>query len=125
MLSRVELICAAVLLLTIGAQWFVLDMHNPWNLASAFVRSALYLAATCLVIYDWRFLWPRIWASRQEFIEHADEPEVANPAREQFDRYQRQSVTLLTALMFLLLGIVLFSGAMHQTTVMLSSLKGS
>ncbi len=123
MLSRIELICAAVLLLTMGGQWFLIDIQNRWNLASAFVRSALYVAATGLVIYDWWFLWPRMWAAREKFIENADDPDIANPAREQFDRYQRESVTLLSTLLFLLLGIVLFSGGMSQSTII--TIKGS
>jgi hypothetical protein len=114
MLSRIELICAGILLVTIIAQWFLIDLAVPWNRSSMFVRSALFLAATLIVIYDWRFLWPKIWRYRQQFIENADDPERANPAREQFHRHQRESVTLLSILVFLLLGIVLFSGNMGQ-----------
>jgi hypothetical protein len=55
-------------------------------------------------------VWPEIWRHRQQFIDHADEPEVANPAKDQFDRGQRRSVTLLMVVLFLLLGIILFSG---------------
>ena len=53
---------------------------------------------------------------RQEFIDHADEPEVANPAKDEFDRGQRRSVTLLMAVLFLLLGIILFSGNITPRT---------
>jgi len=51
-----------------------------------------------------------MWAFRQQFLDHADEPETANPAKDQFDLYQKQSVMLLEILLFLLLGMVLFSG---------------
>ena len=45
-----------------------------------------------LVVYDTWFVWPRIQTFRQEYIDHADEPDVANPAKEQFDRYHQESV---------------------------------
>ncbi|HEY1628434.1 MAG TPA: hypothetical protein VGF52_01170, partial [Tepidisphaeraceae bacterium] len=81
-LARVELLCAAVLFLAILGQWFLID-RTGLNLVPAILRSAMYLAATTLVIYDWRIVWPRIKKFRQEYIDHADEPEIANPAKEQ------------------------------------------
>jgi hypothetical protein len=116
-LAKIEVACAAVLLVTIGAQWFLIDLGNRWSLASAFVRSMLYLAATAFFLYDWRVLWPRIWESRQKFIENADNPEIANPALEVLDRYQRESMWVLKMLVFLLLGIVLFSSTMTPPTI--------
>ena len=65
-------------------------------------------------MYDWRVLSPRIWRYRNEYIDNADNPDVANPAKEQFDRYHRESVTLLTVSLFLLLGIVLFSAGSRR-----------
>ena len=124
MLSRIELVCAGILLVTIVAQWFLIDLQVPWNRSSAFVRSGLYLAATLIVVYDWRFLWPKIWKYRQQFIDNADDPEQANPAREQFNRHQRESVTLLSILVFLLLGIVLFSGVMGHTVQTFNDIRG-
>lgn len=108
-LTRIELYCAAILLPAIGAQWFVFDLSDPFNKVSAFVRTALYLAAAVLVIYDWRSLWPKILAARQEFIDHADEPEKANPANARLKSLQRESESLLLILIFLLLGMILFS----------------
>jgi hypothetical protein len=111
----VELICAAALLIALIAQPFLIDLSrspvDPLsdNRAAAFVRSALFLGAGGIVLYDWFAVWPRIAASRKQYIDHADEPEVANPAKEQFDRAQRQSMTLLTVLAAILLGMILFS----------------
>ena len=48
---------------------------------------------------------------RKQYIDHADEPEIANPAKDQFDRYHGESVTALTTLLFLLLGLVLLSAS--------------
>lgn len=105
MLFRAEIVCAAAIFVSILAQWFL----SYGNQLSSLVRSALFLGAVGLVFYDWRFVAPRIRKYRSEYIEHADEPELANPAREQFDRYHRESVTILSILLFLLLGMVLFS----------------
>ncbi len=110
MLTRIELVCAAVLLVTIAAQWFIIDLSR--FLFPSILRTAMYLAAVGIVLYNWRVLWPRIDRYRQEYIEHADEPEVANAAKEQFDRYHQESVTLLSVVLFLLLGMVLFSAGL-------------
>jgi hypothetical protein len=113
---RIESACAAVLLVTMSGQWFLLDLQDPTTRTSMFVRSALYIAASGVLLFDGWFLWPRIWKFRQAFIDNADDPEKANPAHEQFDRYQRESELLLLVLVFLLLGIVLFSGSMGHVS---------
>ena len=41
-------------------------------------------------------LVPKTAEARKQYIDHADEPEVANPAKDQFDRYHGESVTALT-----------------------------
>jgi hypothetical protein len=113
-LARIEIVCAAVLILALGSQWFLIDLTDPWVKVSAFVRSALCLAATGVVIYDGWFRWPKIMKARQEFIDNADDPEKANPASERLDRLQRDSEMLLMILVFLLLGIILFSGNIYR-----------
>jgi hypothetical protein len=107
-LARVELICGGVLLLMLIAQPFLIDLRGQ-NLTAAILRSVMFLAAVALVVYDWRVVWPKIQRHRAEYIEHADEPELANPAKDQFDRYHRQSVTVMMFVLFLLLGMILFS----------------
>ena len=107
-LIRVELVCAGLLLLAIVAQWLLLPRTGSQFLPMI-VRSALYLAAVVLVIYNWRVLWPRVNRYRQHYIEHADEPDVANAARDDFERYHRETVTVLSIQLALLLGMVLFS----------------
>jgi hypothetical protein len=108
-LWRVQMICGGVLLLAFVAQFFLIDL-TAGNRTAAAVRSVLFVAAVGVALYDGWVLWPRIWRHRQEYLDHADEPEVANPAKDRFDTDHRLSVTLLTAVLFLLLGIVLFSG---------------
>lgn len=107
-LGRVELICGIALAATITAQVFLIDLTGT-NQTVMFIRVILFLAAAGIVIYDRRVVWPNIQRLRQEYLDHADEPEIANPAREQFDTHHRRSVTLLAVVLFLLLGMILFS----------------
>jgi hypothetical protein len=109
-LAKIELTCAGILFLAMGSQWFLIDLSDSWTKISAFVRSALFLAATATVVYDDWILWPKIVKSRQTYIDNADDPEAANPASERLDRLQRDSETVLMILIFLLLGIILLSG---------------
>jgi hypothetical protein len=90
------------------ARQFLIDLHGA-NVVPPILRSALYLAAVVLFIYDWRVVWPKTWKYRQEYIDHADEPDVANPALDQFDHYQAESLRTLMIITCLLLGIILFS----------------
>jgi hypothetical protein len=115
-LSRIQLVCAAVLLVVIIGQWFFVD-RTPRMIVMPIVRSALFLAATGMLIYDWRIVWPRIQKFRQEYIDHADEPDIANPAKEQFDRYHQESVNILRNILFCLLGMILFSGEIRNVIV--------
>jgi uncharacterized protein DUF4149 len=109
MLLRVEIICAGGLLISMIVQ---LAEHYSSNQYVNLLRGALFVAATVLALYDWLVLGPRIRKSREDFIEHADEPELANPARERFNQYHRESVTVLMILLFVLLGLILFSADM-------------
>jgi hypothetical protein len=111
-LSRVQLFCAAVLGVAILAQWFFIDLTGL-NIVPPVMRSAMFLAAAVLTIYDWRVVWPRIQRYRQEYIDHADEPDIANPAKDQFDHYHAESINILRNVLFLLLGIILFSGTIR------------
>src|SRR5688572_19779975 len=107
-LIRIEIICAAVLLLAIVSQWALLPKSGT-QLVPLIIRSALYVAAVVIVIYNWRVLWPRVKRHREHYIAHADEPDVANAAREEFERYHRETVTVLAILLALLLAMVMFS----------------
>ena len=107
-LARLQLACGGLLLVALIAHFFVANLDGA-NQTAAIIRTALLLAAGGVALYDGWLVWPRMWRHRQEFIDHADEPEVANPAKDEFDRAQRRSVTLLMAVLFLLLGMILFS----------------
>jgi hypothetical protein len=87
------------------------------NIILPLARSAMYVAAVIFLLYDWRFVWPRIWKFRQQYIDNADDPEVANPALDQFDRYQTLSLSILRNVLFLLLGIILFSANIRPAMI--------
>ena len=114
-LTRVAYACAAALLLALAAQWAVLRPDTSAEVIPAALRSALYVGAVGMVVYHARVLWPRMMAKRQQYIDNADQPVVANPAREQFDRHHRESVTVLMITLALLLGLVLFSAGLAPT----------
>jgi hypothetical protein len=120
-LSRVELFCSGGVLLGLVGQWFLAEKGGSALLTQMILRTVLWLVATVLVVYDWRVVWPRISQYRQEYIEHADEPDVANPAKEQFDRYHRESVNVLMVVLLLLLGLVLFSANIRPVMTMIMS----
>ena len=106
-LVRVELACAGVLLLTILGQWATLgSSHLPISV----VRTCLFALAVAGALYDWRLVSPRIAKYRSEYIENADDPELAKAAREQFERHYRESLTVLLLLLIVLSLLVLFSG---------------
>jgi hypothetical protein len=107
-LVRLQIVCAAVLLVAIAAQWFLIDVTGS-NVIPPVFRSALYIAAVVFFVYDWRVVWPKTWEYRQKYIDHADEPDIANPALDEYDRYQGESLRTLMIITCLLLGIILFS----------------
>lgn len=110
MLRRIEIACAAVLLLMLILQWIFIS-RSTGSMIQGIVRSALYIAAVLLVVYDQLLLSPRIEQARQDYLDNADDPDIANPAKELFDRYHRDSVNALAIRLFLLLGMILFSVA--------------
>jgi hypothetical protein len=106
---RIELICAAALCLAIVGQWGALWPLTGSQLPPAIVRAVLFVGLVVATVYKWRVLWPRVNRHRQHYIEHADEPDVANAARDEFERHHKETVTVLSIQLGLLLGIVLFS----------------
>ncbi len=119
MLGPVQFTCAAVILLMLLGQWLVLYREaaqlqviygEDWGrVVPAIVRSCLFIIAVVLLMYDRRIVWPRAWTYRQEYIDHADEPEIANPAKDMFDRYHRESVRVLLIIIGVLSLMIVFS----------------
>jgi hypothetical protein len=113
-LQKLELICSGLLLLAIIGQWVVLAPTGSSSVLPI-MRTAMYFAATVLLIYDWRVVWPRILSFRQQYLDHVDEPEIANPTLDQYEKYQRESEMILQFIMGLLIGLILFSASMTYT----------
>jgi hypothetical protein len=90
------------------AQIFLIDRTGP-NQRAALLRAILFLAAAAITLFDWFVIRPRIIDSRQRYIEHADEPEIANPAKDQFDRDHKLSVSLLMFVLGILLLLIAYS----------------
>ncbi|HEV7299737.1 MAG TPA: hypothetical protein VGN72_10260 [Tepidisphaeraceae bacterium] len=114
-LSRVQLACAAVLGLTLLLQAFMIDLRSGpdafrSNFGAFALRVMLFFGATAVMLYDWRIHWPRVLAHRERYIDNADDPDIANPAKDDFDREGRRTVTLLMAVVGMLLGMIVFSG---------------
>jgi hypothetical protein len=105
-LTRIELACAGALGVAIVGQAVLLEGRT---VVMTVLRAALYLAAVGVLVYDWRVVWPAMWRFRQQYIDHADEPDVANPALDQLNRYQSESATILFIRVALLVGMILFS----------------
>ena len=115
-LVRAELACVAVVGLAIFAQWFIADRANG-ALVPMVLRTGLFVAAAGVVLYDWRVVRPRTRRHRAAFLKLTDDPDAANVEREQFDRYHAEGVNLLLALLFLLLGMILFSATIAPASV--------
>jgi hypothetical protein len=107
MLIRIEWICALALVPAMIVQAVMLSTH----ISMMVVRIVLYCLSVLVLLYQGWVLVPKTAEARKQYIDHADEPEVANPAKDRFDRYHGESVTALTALLFLLLGLVLLSAS--------------
>ena len=111
-LVRVQLVCAIGVLLAIVLQWITIDPRRFWS--EHLIRSALYIGVVALLLYDWRRVGPRMMEHRQKYIDHADEPDVANPANDAFNQYQHERQTILMIEVALLLGLVLFSAGIRR-----------
>ena len=115
-LLRIEMICAAGLLIGLIGQWFLSDTSGE-NWLLPLLRTGMYVAAVGFAIFDWRIIWPQITHYRDQYIDHADEPEIANPANDEFNKYQRESELLLRIRLALLLGLILFSASITPKRV--------
>ena len=108
MLTRFELALSGVIALALAGQWVML---HGLQLGMSVLRTCLFVGAVALALYDWRIVTPRILKYRNEYIEHADEPELAEAAKSQFDHYFKEVVTVLLAETVLLSGMILFSSS--------------
>ena len=109
-LGQAQFFCAGIMSIMLVGQWILMD-HTWMQITMGVLRSVLFIAAVAMVSYDRWFVWPKAWSARQEYIDHADEPEVANPAKDRFDQHHRESVRVLFIVLVLLSLIIVFSAA--------------
>ena len=112
---KTELVCAAGMFVAIVGQWLHATAYGL-DLTVPILRSAMFLAAVIFVVYNYRSVWPKALHYRQEYLDNADDPDKANPALDLFDRYQNESLTTVRNVLFLLLGIILFSANIGSAT---------
>lgn len=98
-------ICAMLPLLAVGTL-FVQDWLDGLTLAA---KAALYLTASWLIFSDWRKRLPITLNARQRYIDHADEPAIAEQAKAEYERLHRAGSRVYQAVVFLLLGLLLVS----------------
>ena len=113
-LSNIQFVCAAVIFIMLIGHWFVMQIGgiNTWL---GVLRTTVFVAAVGLAAYDRFVVWPKTWKFRQEYIDHADEPEIANPAKDNFDRYHRESLTVLFGILGLLSLMIVFSAVIEPS----------
>lgn len=109
-LKIIQAIAAGVLLVAMIAHLFIVNLGGS-NGTAAIVRGGLLIAAIGILLFDWLAIAPKVEQYRKEYLDNADEPEIANPAKDNFDAQHARSVTALQALLFCLIGIILFSGS--------------
>jgi hypothetical protein len=114
--TRLALVCAIAVLIGLLGHWLIVRPVGN-GLMQAGIRSALFLLATIVLVYDWRVVSPRLFAFRDTYIEQADNPEIANHAKDQFDRLSRENVNMLFLQTLLLLGLILFSANVSYTRI--------
>jgi hypothetical protein len=109
-LFRIQAACAVVFAPALLGQWQVVNRGGAGVLLPLIV-TALYVVAGAFVVYGWRAVWPKVVLHRAAYVEHADDPDKANPELDQFDRYSHELLAVVRNLVFALLGIVLFSAS--------------
>jgi hypothetical protein len=115
--STIQLGCAGAMLLMLLAQWGVMDL-SPRNKLHAIIRTVLFVLAAAIVIYDRYVVWPKLMQHRQTYIDHADEPDIANPAKDQFDKYQNEAMRLLFFQIILLSLLMIFSAVVTPRLIL-------
>lgn len=112
-LSNIQLICAGVVFVMLIGQWIMIPL-NDLNVWQGLLRSILFVAAVGVAAYERFWVTPRARRYREEYIEHADDPDVANAAKDRFDYYDRESVRTLLAIVVVLSLMIVFSANIHR-----------
>lgn len=118
-LFRVQIVSALCFAPALVAKWFMVDLVDLAKLAPIAV-SALYVGSLFFLIYGWRVTWPATIKERQTYIDNADNPDVANAALDRYEQHSHDCVNVLRNLLFLVLGMILFSTALRPIVHLIS-----
>ncbi|HEY0008631.1 MAG TPA: hypothetical protein VGB55_07900 [Tepidisphaeraceae bacterium] len=108
---RVQLVCAAVLLPALAAKWFVTNLQGPAVVLPLMV-TALYFAGLAFVLFGLLSVLPKVIAHRDKYIANADDPDIANPELDHFDRHSASMSGVVRNVLFIVLGMIVFSSAL-------------
>jgi hypothetical protein len=108
LLTRVELWCGVTLVVAQAGEWMLTFVYG-YDPVLPFIRTGLLALAGGMAVYAGRSLRPKASAARQEYVDHADEPDVANDALDRFERLGRDVVAVLMIELVALAGLVLFA----------------
>jgi uncharacterized membrane protein YwzB len=109
LLHIIGVVCASVLLAAFVLQFILLRPVGQARIESV-LRAILFLGCVGVFLFDWLYISRKVAYYRSHYIEHADQPDIANASLDQFNGYSRASATLLMITVVMLLGVILFSG---------------
>jgi hypothetical protein len=113
---RLEAVCALVFLPALVVKWFYVPRSFPLLLQPLIV-TAIYIAAMAFLFYGWRVVWPRAVKHRAKYIDVADDVDKANAELDLFDRYNHEVDVVVRNMVFIVMGLLLFSAALMQRTI--------
>lgn len=117
---RLQLLCAGVYLIPLVAKWFSVDRSGV-NVIVPILISALYVLSVSFLIYGNWVVLPKVMRHRQTYLDNADNPDIANPELDLFDRYSHELFTIIRNMLFAVSGMIVLSTALRPIVLTLSS----
>ncbi|GIW75744.1 MAG: hypothetical protein KatS3mg104_0807 [Phycisphaerae bacterium] len=69
------------------------------------------------MIYGRWVVWPKVLKHRTNYLEQADNPDIANAELDLFDRYSGQLYSVVRNLLFATIGMLIFSAALRPASI--------
>lgn len=111
-----QIVCCATFLPALITKWFLIDLSGQ-RIVFPIMISALYLFATAFMIYGRWVVWPKVLKHRTNYLEQADNPDIANAELDLFDRYSGQLYSVVRNLLFATIGMLIFSAALRPVSI--------
>ena len=106
-LGQVQIVCLCAMLPLLIVSTLFASGTLQWVTLGE--KAALYILTVSLVLYDRWKRFPITLKARQQYIEHADEPELAQQAKAEFEASHHAGERAYQMIVFLLLLLVLVS----------------